>query len=82
MKDIRQTGQDSYTKILTTYTYIRLLLLAHLEEVENLHAMSDMLFDEDIRQALDLDSISVSQLSRKHRAIDSNLLSIYFQLVD
>lgn len=41
-----------------------------------------MLFDEDIRQALDLDSISVSQLSRKHRAIDSNLLSIYFQLVD
>jgi len=83
MEQITETGQDRYTKKFTTHKYIKLLLLSHLEEVESLHAMSDTLFDDDIQQELDLESISVSQLSRKHRAVDSNLLAtIFYQLVD
>ncbi|WP_414672196.1 hypothetical protein [Lentibacillus sp.] len=31
-EQIMQTGQDRYTKKFTTYTYIKLLLLSHLEE--------------------------------------------------
>jgi len=81
-EQITQTGQDRYTKKFTTYSYIKLLLLSHLEEVESLHAMSDTLFDDDVQQELGLDSISVSQLSRKHRTVDPNLLaSIFYQLV-
>ncbi|TFJ90654.1 DUF4372 domain-containing protein [Lentibacillus salicampi] len=60
-EQITQTGQDRYTKKFTTYSYIKLLLLSHLEEVESLHAMSDTLFDDDIQQELGLNSISVSQ---------------------
>lgn len=83
MKKVKVTGQDRYTKKFTTEKYIKLLLLSHLKEVESLHAISSMVFDEDLQKALDLDSISVSQLSRKHRAVDSEILSsIFFQLVD
>ncbi|WP_010530183.1 IS4 family transposase, partial [Lentibacillus jeotgali] len=82
-EQIMQTGQDRYTKKFTTYSYIKLLLLSHLEEVESLHAMSDTLFDDDVQQELGLGSISVSQLSRKHRTVDPNLLAaIFYQLVD
>jgi len=82
-EQITQTGQDRYTKKFTTYSYIKLLLLSHLEEVESLHAMSDTLFDDDVQQELGLDSISVSQLSRKHRTVEPNLLAaIFYQLVD
>ena len=82
-KQIVETGQDRYVKKFTTDKYIKLLLLSHLKEVESLHAISSMVFEEELQQALNLDSISVSQLSRKHRAVDSNILSgIFFQLVD
>lgn len=81
-KEIIETDQDRYTKKFTTEKYIKLLLLAHLKEAESLHAISSMVFDDGLQQALNLDSISVSQLSRKHRAVDSNILSgIFFQLV-
>ena len=83
IEKVAQTGQDRYTKKFTTKKYIQLLLLSHLKEVESLHAISSMVFDEDLQQALNLDSISVSQLSRKHRAVDPDILSgIFFQLVD
>src|SRR5690625_4656717 len=83
IEKVAQTGQDRYTKKFTTEKYIQLLLLSHLKEVESLHAISSMVFDEDLQQALNLDSISVSQLSRKHRAVDPDILSgIFFQLVD
>lgn len=56
---------DYYTKKLTTQSFLKLLLFAQLHETESLHALSDCLFDEDLQEGTDLDSISVSQLSRR-----------------
>ena len=65
-------------KKFTNERYIKLLLLSRFEEVDSLHAMNDTLFD-DIQHALGMESISVSQLSRKHGTVDQNLLATIFQ---
>ncbi len=46
--------------------------------MESLHALNAELADENLQKELGIKSISVSQLSRKNRAIDSSLFSIVF----
>ncbi|GEL78634.1 IS4 family transposase [Tenuibacillus multivorans] len=69
---------DYYTKKLTTKAYILFMLYAHLQESESLHAMSDTLLDEDLQDALGLQSISASQLSRRHNTMDTQILTDIF----
>jgi len=56
---------DYYTKKLTTESFLKLLLFAQLQEVESLHALGDCLFDNELQKGIDLESISISQLSRR-----------------
>ncbi|PLR80284.1 IS4 family transposase [Bacillus sp. V33-4] len=56
---------DYYTKKLTTHSFLKLLLFAQLHETESLHALSDCLIDDQLQEGTALDSISVSQLSRR-----------------
>lgn len=56
---------DYYTKKLTTESFLKLLLFAQLQEIESLHALGDCLVDDQLQKGIALDSISVSQLSRR-----------------
>jgi IS4 transposase len=77
-EQVEEHKQDYYTKKLTTAAYIKLLLFAHLHETESLQAISDGLLDEELQNAVGLESISSSQLSRKNNEIDPAILSHLF----
>ena len=73
---------DYYTKKLTTESFLKLLLFAQLQEIESLHALGDCLFDDELQKGVDLDSISVSQLSRRLNGINPELFqSLFLELV-
>jgi putative transposase len=69
---------DYYTKKLTTESFLKLLLFAQLEEIESLHALSDCLFDDQLQKGVDLNSISISQLSRRLNGINPDLFQKLF----
>jgi len=77
-EQVMDLRQDAYTKKLTTKAYIQLFLLAHLQETDSLPAISVGLLNEDLQQAVGFETISPSQLSRKHRGVDPSLLSTIF----
>ncbi len=64
-EQVKTMKLDYYTKKLTTESFLKLLLFAQLQEVESLHALGDCLFDDQLQHAIDLDFISISQLSRR-----------------
>ncbi|BAQ09620.1 transposase IS641 [Bacillus sp. OxB-1] len=75
-------GQDRYTKKLTTQAYTLLMLYAQLMESDSLHALEAALTNRDFQRAIGVDSISVSQLSRKNNRLDPTVLSnLFMQLV-
>ena len=69
---------DYYTKNLKTDSFLKLLLFAQLQEVESLHELSDCLFDDQLQKGIDLDSISISQLSRRLNGINPDLFQRLF----
>jgi putative transposase len=69
---------DFYTKKLTTESFLKLLLYAQLEEIESLHALSDCLFDDQLQTGTNLDSISISQLSRRLNGMNPDLFQKLF----
>lgn len=77
-EQVKKDGLDKYKKKLSTSSFTKLFLYAHLKQVESLHALNAELADENLQKELGIKSISVSQLSRKNRAIDSSLFSIVF----
>ncbi|WP_396653132.1 DUF4372 domain-containing protein, partial [Metabacillus arenae] len=64
-EQVKTKKLDYYTKKLTTESFLKLLLFAQLQEVESLHALGDCLFDDQLQKGIDLESISISQLSRR-----------------
>ncbi|TWI56099.1 putative transposase [Halalkalibacter nanhaiisediminis] len=73
---------DYYTKKLTTESFLKLLLYAQLEEVESLHTLSDCLFDNQLQKGIDLDSISIFQLSRRLNGLNLDIFqSLFHDLV-
>lgn len=69
---------DYYTKKLTTASFLKLLLYAQLEEVESLHALSDCLLNDQLQEGVALDSISISQLSRRLNTLDPTVFQRLF----
>ncbi len=69
---------DYYTKKLTTESFLKLLLFAQLQEVESLHALGDCLFDNELQKGIDLESISISQLSRRINGLNPDLFQRLF----
>ena len=67
-----------YTKKLTTESFLKLLLFAQLQKVESLHALSDCLFEDKLQKEIDLDSISISQLSRQLNGLNPDLFQRLF----
>ena len=77
-EQVKTLKLDFYTKKLTTESFLKLLLFAQLQEVESLHALSDCLFDDKLQKAIDLDSISISQLSRRLNGLNPDLFQRLF----
>jgi IS4 transposase len=77
-EQVKTLKLDVYTKKLTTESFLKLLLFAQLQEVESLHALSDCLFDDQLQKAIDLDSISISQLSRRLNGLNPDLFQRLF----
>ena len=72
-ENVKTMKLDYYTKKLTTESFLKLLLFAQLQEIESLHALGDCLFDDQLQKGIDLDSISISQLSRRLNGINPDL---------
>lgn len=82
LEQVDELKLDYYTKKLTTESYLKLMLLAHLDEWDSLHDMSDAMVDDDLQKAVGFESISVSQLSRRNNNIPTELLAkLFFHLV-
>ncbi|MGG4145527.1 IS4 family transposase [Paenibacillus algorifonticola] len=76
---VAECQQDKYTKKLTTTAYLKLFLLAQLQNREGLRHIADDVLGEDLQRELGLTSISASQLSRKHKQVDPELLRHVFE---
>jgi IS4 transposase len=77
-ENVKTLKLDYYTKKLTTESFLKLLLFAQLQEIESLHALSDNLFDDQLQKCIDLDSISISQLSRRLNGMNPDLFQRLF----
>ena len=77
-ENVKTMKLDHYTKKLTADSFLKLLLFSQLNEIESLHALSDCLFDDQLQIATNLDSISVSQLSRRLNMIDPAIFQQLF----
>ncbi|MBK3495585.1 DUF4372 domain-containing protein, partial [Viridibacillus sp. YIM B01967] len=77
-ENVKTMKLDAYTKKLTTDSFLKLLLFAQLHETESLHACSDCLFDDQPQEGTNLDSISVSQLSRRLNTMNPDIFQQLF----
>lgn len=77
-EQVKTMKLDYYTKKLTTESFLKLLLFAQLEEIESLHALGDCLFDDQLQKGIDLNSISISQLSRRLNRLNPDLFQRLF----
>jgi IS4 transposase len=69
---------DRYMKKYSFESYLHFMIYAHLNEIDSLRALEDALINKDLQAQLGFETLSVSQLSRKHRAIDSDILAAIF----
>jgi hypothetical protein len=76
---VTEYQQDKYAKKLTTTAYLKLFLLAQLQNREGLRHIADDVLCEDLQRELGLTSISAAQLSRKHKQVDPALLRHVFE---
>src|SRR5690606_11028547 len=77
-ESVKTLKLDYYTRKLTTESFLKLLLFAQLEVTESLHALGDCLFDDHLQKEIDLDSISISQLSRRLNGMNPDILQRLF----
>lgn len=77
-EQVKTKKLDYYMKKLTTESFLKLLLFAQLHEVESLHALGDCLFDHQLQKGIDLESISISQLSRRINGLNPDLFQRLF----
>lgn len=77
-ENVKTMKLDYYTKKLTTKSFLKLLLFAQLHETESLHALSDCLFNDQLQKSANLDSISVSQLSRRLNGMNPEIFQKLF----
>ena len=72
---------DKYAKKLSAIQLIELLAHAQLEQHGGLRDISNSLNDNKLSQAINLDSISASQISRRLRDLPPEVLQYLFKLV-
>lgn len=78
-KQIESTGDDKYVKKLKTTQLIAILAQAQLEKHQGLRDISNSLNKSDLSQAIGLDSISASQISRRLRDLKTKTVQALFK---
>lgn len=73
---LENSGIDRYVKKLFTTQLLIILVYAHLKKHEGLRAISDSLKAEGYKQAIELDGISASQLSRRLNKLPTEVLQV------
>lgn len=71
--NLRNPLLDRYVKKLHTHQLIKLFMLAQLEQYKGLDEISKSLVDKNLSEALELESISASQLSRRLPTLPTNI---------
>ena len=75
LREVNRLRQDRYTKKLTTLKFVKLLMIAQIQQTPSLTDISAALkANEDLQHDVNLPSISTSQLSRKLRDVEPELL--------
>ena len=72
----KNPGLDRYVKKLHSHQLIELLILAQLQQHQGLDEISKSLADKKLSQALELESISASQLSRRIQTLPTNIADL------
>jgi len=73
---------NAYTKKLYMASFMKLLLYAQLHQTESLRAISDAVFSDELQNAVQLKSISFSQLGRKLNQVPTAFFqSLFLDLV-
>ncbi len=82
-EELVETHQlNTYTKKLRMASFLKLLLFAQLNETESLHTVNETLFADDLQKAMNLESISFSQLGRRLNQIPTDVFQrIFLDLV-
>ncbi|MDH7525372.1 MAG: DUF4372 domain-containing protein, partial [Peptococcaceae bacterium] len=78
LTQVEQMEVDKYAKKLHTLQLIELIAHAQLEQHHGLRDISHSLDDDKISEAIGLDSISASQISRKLRELPTKVLQLLF----
>ncbi|WP_171056109.1 DUF4372 domain-containing protein [Paenibacillus sinopodophylli] len=78
---VADAQQDKYAKKLTTTAYLKLFLLAQLQNRKGLQHIADDVLCGELQRELGQTSISAAQLSRKHKQVDPELLRRVFELL-
>jgi hypothetical protein len=76
---VREMEQDKYVKKFTTLSYLKLFLHVQIHQRDGLREIAADVLCEDFQRELGIQSISASQLSRKHNQVDSSLLKHVFK---
>lgn len=79
-KKLTELGVDKYVKKLTTIQLIELIAYAQIQQQSNLRDIANNFNHEDFRLAIDLESISASQISRRLRDLEPEILKSLFEL--
>jgi IS4 transposase len=74
--NLRNPELDRYVKKLHSHQLIELLILAQIQQYRSLDEISKSLVDKKLNQALDLESISSSQLSRRIQTLPTNIADL------
>lgn len=77
-QQVEGIGVDKYVKKLYAKQFIELVARAQLEKYRSLREISESLNDNQISEAIRLDSISASQISRKLRELPTEVLQLLF----
>jgi hypothetical protein len=80
LKVINVLNIDHYIKKLSAYKFLQLFIIAQLNEMESLRALTKHLKDKkEIQKTIDLDTISTAQMSRKQCDLPSGVFEKVFR---
>jgi len=78
-EQINNPGIDKYVKKLSTEQLVTLIIHAQLEQYDGLRDISNSLNDDKFSQAINLDSFSASQISRRLRDLSPEVVQLLFK---
>lgn len=79
LQQLDNLGIDKYAKKLATEQLIKLIAYAQMEQYGGLRDISNSLNDSEFSQAIKLDSISASQISRKLKDLPPAAIQLLFK---